>query len=214
MGMRQVLTAARSGIPRGSGSNRTAAGFPWTRWADMAVTGACCLLLSALLERRSPTPERGAVFFLAAIFLATGAAKLTDRAGFIHLVKRMEIVPARIADVSWLVGALELATASALLHKRWRRIGAGSAAVMMVGFTAISAYLLASGYTGNCGCLPWRDRLGWWTLARDLGLLSLCAAVLHCANDSYPPGDVKRTAAEAGRAEGCPFQAGRARKGG
>lgn len=140
-----------------------------------------------------PKAERGAVIFMAAVLLATGAAKLTDRAGFIDLVKRMEIVPARVGDASWLVGELELATASALLHRRWRRMGARTAAVMMVGFTALSVYLLASGYTGNCGCLPWPDRLGWWAAARDLSLLGLCAAVFHCANDSCPSGDMKRT---------------------
>jgi len=191
VGVGELRAAARSGIPRSAGSNRATVGFPWAQWVDMLTAGTCCVLLSMLLRCRSSRTLRVSVALLAAIFVGSGAAKLVGRAQFANLVKHMAIVPPGIADIVWLFGVLEIAVALGLAHGRWRPVGAGGAALMMVGFVAITMRLLASGYTGNCGCLPWRDQVGWWTVARDLGLLSLCVAVYRCTTMGrlpYPAG--------------------------
>lgn len=128
-------------------------------------------------------------FVLATVFLLAGVAKLGDREAFASAVKGYGLVAPAVAEVvAAVLPPLEVAAAALLLLGVQVRAVAALLAVLLAGFAFAVAANLARGRRISCGCLGGNveRELTWWTVARNLGLITL--AVLVAAQPGEPAG--------------------------
>jgi len=202
IGLQSFEAVSANGLPPSNPPTETdASGFPWTRWAEFALAGLSLASLAWLLGTGSQRAESAALALLAVVFLVSGISKLLSPAGFTEQVARMPMIPESVAQWAWLTGVGELALVAGLLSAKYRPMAICTTTMMLVGFSGLVLWLMVAGYEGSCGCFPWRDHVGWWTLARDLGLLALAVALLRVRQhgivraDTHP-GKSARHAAE------------------
>lgn len=117
---------------------------------------------------------------LAGTFALAAATKVRGRRTFADTVREFG-VPGRLAPaVAMLVPVAELVVAAALLPARTAAWGAAAAAALLAAFTIAVATNLALGRSPDCGCFGEVSRgpIGPRTIVRNLGLLTVAAAVL------------------------------------
>jgi uncharacterized membrane protein YphA (DoxX/SURF4 family) len=178
IGIGQIRAALKNGVaPRGV-IHAGATGFLWARWFDYLLTGTSLLVLAGLLGSSGSLAGIAGVVLLGSVFLLSGISKAADPAAFVHQVRQMPAIPSFAIRLAWLVGIAEIALAAGLLHPRLRQSAMWACAAMLAVFSGLVLVLILSDYAGSCGCFPWQDRVGWWTLARDIGLLGMCGGLM------------------------------------
>jgi uncharacterized membrane protein YphA (DoxX/SURF4 family) len=122
---------------------------------------------------------------LAGLFLWASATKIPDMAAYAESVANYRIVPPPLVPVAAaaLVG-VEIVAALALLVNGWARSAALVLAALLAVFTVGLASALARGIDLACGCFGGTDVATWWTVLRDVVLLTLALGV---AAASRPP---------------------------
>jgi uncharacterized membrane protein YphA (DoxX/SURF4 family) len=123
---------------------------------------------------------------LAGVWLAAGAAKVSDLAESVRAVHAYQILPYAASKV---VGAalpfVEIALGLLLLAGFATRLAAGLTALMQAAFIAGIAAAWARGLRIDCGCFGGGGALGagesptyFWEIARDVGLVALAVYLL------------------------------------
>jgi uncharacterized membrane protein len=122
-----------------------------------------------------------AALVLAAIFAATGIAKLWAIEAFAAVIENYRILPgALVPAVARILPLVELAGAIGLVLPTTRTLGAAVAAVLLVVFAAAIALNLHRGRRDiDCGCFIGllRQKLSWPLVARNLVLASMALAL-------------------------------------
>jgi uncharacterized membrane protein YphA (DoxX/SURF4 family) len=147
----------------------TVAGLSWLVMLDPAV-GALLVGCFALL------------------FASAGLHKLRAAARFAALLSAYRVLPESAVPLAWVVPALELAVAVALLIGAARRTAALTGAVLLAGYAAAIGLNLARGRRElACGCGGADDArpIAPWMVWRNLGLAALLCVLL--ANWSVRP---------------------------
>ena len=80
--------------------------------------------------------------------------------------------------------AAELLVAGLLLRPHPPRWGRAAAVVLFGGFLTYTVIARVFSISGDCGCFPWREALGWSTIARNLGFATLSLALLRLPNEN------------------------------
>ncbi|MFN2468752.1 MAG: MauE/DoxX family redox-associated membrane protein [Gaiellaceae bacterium] len=117
---------------------------------------------------------------LAAVFAVAGAAKLADREGSRKAVADFG-VPASLAGIVGIALPLaELSVAVALLPASSALVAAAGALGLLLAFSAAISISIARGQAPDCHCFGQlhSEPAGWSTLARNLGLAGVAAAVV------------------------------------
>jgi putative oxidoreductase len=125
---------------------------------------------------RAPATLLAAV--LAAVFIATGLAKLVEPSATASAIARYALAPPMLVrPLAIVLPWWEVYAGVALLLPRWRRPAALLVAALAAGFGLVAAITLLRGIAADCGCLgPLSARLGWGHVLAD-GLL-VAGAVL------------------------------------
>ncbi len=112
------------------------------------------------------------------LVLSAGSKLLRFTAGAAALAEQWRL-PHDVA-VALLASALaaELLVAGLLLRPRTPRWGLAASVVLFGGFLAYTVIARAFSISGDCGCFPWREALGWSAIARNLGFATLSLALL------------------------------------
>jgi hypothetical protein len=99
----------------------------------------------------SPWIYHGFRIFIGALFLYTGATKLTDIAGFSDSIAAYGILPAFLLPcAAFGLPVIEAAAGfGTLLNRRWAILGT---LAMMILFTGVLGYGVAAGLEIDCGC--------------------------------------------------------------
>lgn len=127
----------------------------------------------------------GARMLLAAVFGIAGLAKLADRAGTRQALVDFG-VPARVTTPFGLLLPLaELAVAVALVPRATAWWGAMGALALLLLFVAAIAVNLARGRKPDCRCFGQLSStpVGWWTVARNVGLATVAGFVVAQGHD-------------------------------
>ncbi|HEV3291717.1 MAG TPA: MauE/DoxX family redox-associated membrane protein, partial [Streptosporangiaceae bacterium] len=117
---------------------------------------------------------------LAAVFVVSAFAKAADHDGFSSSLKSFGI-PARLRPLAaWLVPALELLTALALLPAASAWLAAASALGLLLLFTLVIVVNLVKGRRPDCHCFGQLSArpVGWGSVARNGLLIGAAAAVV------------------------------------
>ena len=117
----------------------------------------------------------------ALLFASAALHKLLDLRGFAAAFRAYEVVPAPLAQMSWLLPLLELAVAVALLLAGSRSGAAAAGAVLLLAYAAAIAVNLGRGRRDlDCGCGGPRERrpIGVWMVWRNLALAALLGMLL------------------------------------
>lgn len=182
IGAEQIKTGISKGFERTLTSiNANASGFPWARWFDCLLAGISFIIVSRLFvySNFQPIVSYGLVP-LGITFLVSGTSKIAHPSEFIHQIEAMRVIPSIASNTAFIIGAIELLLCLMLTIPKLRGLGLLFCAAVLAGLSALVIGLMITGYSGGCGCFPWQDRLGWWTLLRDIGLLGMCVGLfLH-----------------------------------
>lgn len=128
-------------------------------------------------------------FVLAATFTVAAVGKFADLAGSRKSLRDFGL-PARLAGLfSVGVPVVELAAAVALIPGRTAWVGAAAALLLLAGFIAAIAVNLALGRKPDCHCFGQihSSPIGWKTLARNVVLAAVAAAVLWPGRGAAQP---------------------------
>jgi hypothetical protein len=189
IGIERLQRAVQNGtLPKAERPVSEASGFLWTRWSDYLLAGLSLLAVAGLVHPPARSRVAGAAMALVALtFLVSGVPKLLDSGAFITQVNQMALLPMVLVRWAWLVGLAEVGIALGLTWRQGRMLVLIVSALLLAGFSFLTVTLLVRGYAGDCGCFPWRDHLGWWTLERDVALLLLiCILTLRHAVTCRP----------------------------
>jgi hypothetical protein len=148
--------------------------FAFARWADFVITGVCLAIIAQLRCAGRHRTWIVGLGLLTLVLVASGVSKVLNPAAFSRLVQQMGFGSTAADPFSRLIGLGEFALALALLKPGWRTWGLLTSVCFLALFCGVVAILLTRQYSGDCGCLPWADKLGWWTLLRDGAMLGLC----------------------------------------
>ena len=115
---------------------------------------------------------------LALVFLAAALPKLRTPHDFAVVVFRYQVLPYALVNLTAIfIPWLEFLSALALLvARRWRAAAFTIIVGLLVVFTALIAFNLYRGIDIACGCFtlkPGAQHMGWWNIARNLGLISV-----------------------------------------
>jgi hypothetical protein len=117
---------------------------------------------------------RGIQLFLGSVLLVAAASKI------IHIGQVAEMVSAQwhvtTLSASGLTGtaaAAELLVGIVLLAGRPRALVAKAPPILFSGFLLYTLATQFLSVSGDCGCFPWRENLGWATVVRNLGFAAL-----------------------------------------
>jgi putative oxidoreductase len=131
---------------------------------------------------------------LGGLFIAAGAAKWRDPAGFAQEIANYQLLPVAMPQLgphlATALPAMEIVAALAVLvgPRRWRQAGAAALAVLLVGLTFAVAAAAARGLDISCGCFgTGSGRVTWWTVARNLALLGASLALVVFSRDASVP---------------------------
>lgn len=118
-------------------------------------------------------------FVLAAVFGVAGLAKLRDAEGSRKSFQDFGVPSPFTPALAVLLPLAELACAIALLFDRWVSAGAIGAMALLTVFIMGITLGLARGRTVNCHCFGQLSSspVSWWTLVRNVALLTLAGAV-------------------------------------
>ena len=109
----------------------------------------------------------------AAVWMAAGASKLPDLAGFADQVQRYQLLPSSlIAPVAFILPFVEIFLGLYLAAGLFVRASALAGTFLFVIFLAAQIQVLIRGLKLDCGCFGalTASTVGPWTLLRDLGL--------------------------------------------
>lgn len=160
--------------------------FPFARWTDFLLAGVCLIILSGLRGPNGRPAFAAGLMVLALVLCGSAASKLLHPALFAHQAQEMRLGLPTAAPLVRLFGAGELALALVPLTERWRKRGLLAISYLFGVLCAFMVILLVRHYSGNCGCLPWKDGFGWWSLLRDMALLAMCIALCTRALPNRP----------------------------
>jgi uncharacterized membrane protein YphA (DoxX/SURF4 family) len=119
-------------------------------------------------------------FFLSALFLFAGLAKLNRRAEFETAVRNYSLLPGRLVrPVARTLPAAEIAAGALLAVGLATAVVAGALAMLLVVFAVAVAVNLLRGRSIDCGCygVVAERRIGWVTVARDIALFAVAVVV-------------------------------------
>jgi uncharacterized membrane protein YphA (DoxX/SURF4 family) len=105
-------------------------------------------------------------------FLVSGGSKIGSGARWHDDARRLGAPDAAITVLPW----IELIVGALLIVQVARPVPALLALALMLAFTVLIVRRLAAGEHPPCACFgAWSARpLGWWHVARNLGLVALC----------------------------------------
>ena len=125
---------------------------------------------------------------LAGVLIAAGLPKILNPDQFALAVYQYQLLPAVLVNpVAIYLPWLEISCAAALVALPAARRGALLlVAGMLVVFTIAIAWVVVRGQSIPCGCFGGDDSAaaGWWSLARNCGLLGLTALALQATRQS------------------------------
>lgn len=113
---------------------------------------------------------------LGALFLFSGALKLSDPGAFRASIAAYELLPEKLGGLlAWYLPALEVVCGTALMLGRARRAAAGIVLALLLIFTMAIASAWLRGLDIRCGCFgSWLDRGSYpWWVARNALLFAL-----------------------------------------
>ena len=120
---------------------------------------------------------------LAGVLIAAAFPKISNPDKFALAVYQYQLLPAMLVNpVAIYLPWLEISCAAALVALPAARRGALLlVAGMLVVFTLAIAWVVIRGQAIPCGCFGGEDSTaaGWWSLARNCGLLALTALALR-----------------------------------
>ena len=180
IGIEQIKAALKSGRLYSATVTQTMiSGFPWAGWIDCLLAGLSLLIIRPLLFGRQYYPAGSyGVLLLGITFAVSGGSKLSQPGEFLQQISTMPFAHNLPKYSASLIGACEVAMCLMLLLPCTRQLGIMLCTSTLVGFSIVVVWLFYTGYSGNCGCFPWQDRLGWSTLLRDIGLLGIGTCLL------------------------------------
>jgi len=115
---------------------------------------------------------------LGLLFLWAAVSKVPDLAAFAQDVANYRIIPpALVPYAAAAVVGIEIVTGIALVTGIATRPAAILASILLVAFTAFLAQALLRGIDLRCGCFGTNEPASWWTVLRDLLLLTAALAV-------------------------------------
>jgi len=115
---------------------------------------------------------------LGLLFLWAAVSKVPDLAAFAQDVANYRIIPpALVPYAAAAVVGIEIVTGIALVTGIAARPAAILASILLVAFTAFLAQALLRGIDLRCGCFGTNEPASWWTVLRDLLLLTAALAV-------------------------------------
>jgi len=115
---------------------------------------------------------------LGLLFLWAAVSKVPDLAAFAQDVANYRIIPpALVPYAAAVVVGIEIVTGIALVTGIATRPAAILASILLVAFTAFLAQALLRGIDLRCGCFGTNEPASWWTVLRDLLLLTAALAV-------------------------------------
>jgi len=115
---------------------------------------------------------------LGLLFLWAAVSKVPDLAAFAQDVANYRIIPpALVPYAAAVVVGIEIVTGIALVTGIAARPAAILASILLVAFTAFLAQALLRGIDLRCGCFGTNEPASWWTVLRDLLLLTAALAV-------------------------------------
>jgi peroxiredoxin len=119
-------------------------------------------------------------FLLSAIFIAASLSKFADRDGFRKTLRELEIPSALTGVLVFVIPAVELASAMALIFKVFAWWGGAAALVLLVGFTSAISISLLRGKRPNCRCFGGLAAapIGEFTLARNAAFIVVAGFVV------------------------------------
>ena len=122
---------------------------------------------------------------LGAIFVVAAWPKIADPPSFAHMIYNYRILPGALINFSALVMPwVELLCGLALIIGVWTRAARTIIALLLLTFMTAIAINLARGNAIDCGCFDvsaagktYEERIHdmWFVLARDAGMLLMCA---------------------------------------
>lgn len=117
---------------------------------------------------------------LSAVFGVAGVAKLVDRAGSRKSLTEFGVPELVAPTVAWLLPAMELSFAVALLRSSWAAWGAIGALLLLGMFVAGIANSMMRGRRPACRCFGQlhSSPAGWTTLVRNMVLAGLAALIV------------------------------------
>lgn len=136
------------------------------------------MVVAGLLNADSRQAARGGMILIFMILLVSGVSKLIRPDAFVQQISGMTFIPMTLMKYAWLIGILETALAIVLGIRRFRWKALFGVMLLFTGFSALAIVLLVNSYSGSCGCFPWQDRLGWWTVVRDTALLAATLTIM------------------------------------
>jgi uncharacterized membrane protein YphA (DoxX/SURF4 family) len=114
---------------------------------------------------------------VAVVFIAAAVPKITTPHAFAQAVFRYQMLPYSLINLMALfLPWIELVAGVALLVPRFSRAAAVILLGMLAVFTVAIAIAQARGINIACGCFsvdPDAKHIGWWNLARNIGLMAM-----------------------------------------
>ena len=125
------------------------------------------------LRERFPNLVR---YFLAVVLLLSSSHKFFNFADAAQQLHKQWEISVVLSSVLITAGAAtELLVVGSLVLGKPYKLMAPAALVLFSGFLVytLTAHFLA--ISGDCGCFPWEEQLGWSTTARNIGFVVLCS---------------------------------------
>jgi uncharacterized membrane protein YphA (DoxX/SURF4 family) len=130
---------------------------------------------------------------VAAVFIAASIPKILEPHAFAIAVFRYQMLPFSLINLMAIfLPWMELVAGIALLVPRFRGGAAAILLGLLVVFTVAIAVSQARGINIACGCFsvdPDAKHIGWWNLARNLGLIAMTVAGYWLSVTRYPEPD-------------------------
>lgn len=112
---------------------------------------------------------------MAGVLGVAGLLKLRDPALFAQDIANYNLVPrTALWSLAYLLPPLELVSAAALFHPRYRPAGWLLCGGLFTLFAGAVASAVARGLDVSCGCFGSAMTVSWWHLAGNLVLAALC----------------------------------------
>ena len=134
---------------------------------------------------------------LGVIFIVAALPKITDPPSFAHMIYNYRILPAGLINVSAIVMPwVEVLAGLALVLGVWKRAARWIIALMLVVFIVAISINLGRGNAIDCGCFDvsaagktYEERIRdmWLVIARDIGMLVMCAQLWWAEKRSGGP---------------------------
>jgi uncharacterized membrane protein YphA (DoxX/SURF4 family) len=129
---------------------------------------------------------------VAAVFIAASIPKILEPHAFAIAVFRYQMLPFSLINLmAVFLPWIELVTGIALLVPRWTAPAAAIILGMLAVFTVAIAASYVRGINIACGCFsvdPDAKHIGWWNLARNLGLIAMTGVSYWSSVSGSAPG--------------------------